>query len=102
MANNINAAIDCGEMLTIAESAQLYATLLAELAEGHIVAVDLSRVQRIDVAGIQVLLGFSREVALQGQSVDWGTPSETFLKSVAMLGLEAEMGLQTHSGNNGE
>lgn len=102
MADNIHAAIDCGEMLTVTESAQLYATLLAELAEGHVVAVDVSRIQRIDAAAIQVLLGFSQEAGLQGQSVDWGTPSEAFLESVALLGLEAEMGLQVHSDNNGE
>lgn len=102
MTESSTVSIDCGETLTIAESGQLYATLLAELAEGHAVAPDVSRIQRIDAAGAQVLLAFCREVALQGQSVDWGTPSDAFCKSVALLGLETELGLDTHSDNNGE
>lgn len=95
-------SIDCGETLTIAESGQLYATLLAELAEGRPVQPDVSHIQRIDAAGIQVLLSFYREASLQGQPVDWGVPSDAFLKSVAMLGLEAEMGVSANSDNNEE
>lgn len=102
MADDSVVSIDCGETLTIAQSGQLYATLLAELAEGRVVQPDVSQIQRIDAAGVQILLGFCREAELQGQSIDWGNPSEAFLKSVALLGLEAEMGVKTNSDNNEE
>lgn len=102
MADDDIVSIDCGETLTIAESGQLYATLLAELAEGREVQPDVSQIQRIDAAGVQVLLGFCREAALQGQTVAWGNPSEAFCKSIALLGLESEMGIKTNSDNNEE
>ena len=80
--------IECGESLNIAGVGDLYAELLALLAEGKQVAFNVSQVERIDAASLQMLYAFSKEAAEQGNPLAWDQPSDAFCSSVKLLGLE--------------
>jgi len=98
MAENDTIAIACGEALGIAEVADVYATLLAALAEGSSVDLDISQLERVDAAALQMLYAFSKERATQGSSLTWTAPSEAFSRSAKLLGLAELMNLE----NNGQ
>ena len=85
--------IDCGDALNIAGVGDLYAELLTLLAEGKPVAIDVSKIERIDAASLQMLYAFSKEAAEQGNPLGWDNPSEAFCSSVKLLGLAQMMGI---------
>ncbi|OUR73970.1 hypothetical protein A9Q78_02005 [Methylophaga sp. 41_12_T18] len=81
----------------IAEVADLYAKLLASLAEGHPVKLDVSKIERVDAAAIQMLYAFSKEHAAHGTAISWVSPSEAFIRSTRLLGLAERMNLDDNS-----
>jgi anti-anti-sigma regulatory factor len=98
MAENDTIAIACGEALGIAEVADVYETLLVALAEGSSVDLDISKLERVDAAALQMLYAFSKEMATQGSSLTWTSPSEAFSRSTKLLGLAELINLE----NNGQ
>jgi anti-anti-sigma regulatory factor len=98
MAENDTIAIACGEALGIADVADVYATLLSALAEGSSVDLDISKLERIDAAALQMLYAFSKELATQGSSLTWTMPSEAFSRSAKLLGMTELVNLE----NNGQ
>jgi anti-anti-sigma regulatory factor len=96
MAENDTIAIACGEALGIAEVADVYATLLAALAEGSPVDLDISKLESVDAAALQMLYAFSKEMATQGSSLTWTSPSEAFSRSSKLLGLAELMNMENN------
>ena len=93
MAENQAVAIDCGEALGIADVADVYAALMAALAEGSHVDLDISKLERIDAAALQMLYAFSKEMATHGASLNWAPASEAFDRSAKLLGLAELMNM---------
>lgn len=91
--------IDCGEALGIADVADLYAKLLATLAEGGPVNLDVSKLERIDAAAIQMIYAFSKELSVHGSTLSWSSPSDAFCRSVTLLGLAEQMNIAADSGS---
>jgi len=85
--------IECGEVLGIADVGELYAKLLSELAEGNEVSFDVSQIERIDAAALQVMYAYSKEVKTHGQNLTWSSPSEAFMRSARLIGLASTMNL---------
>lgn len=81
--------IDCGEQLTIACCAEIYAQLLAAMAEGQAVSIDVSRVTKADTAALQLLYAFQRDARAQGLVTIWSNPSKVFCDAVDILGMGA-------------
>lgn len=81
--------IHCGEQLTIAHCADLYAQLLAAMVEGQAVNIDLSEVERVDTAALQLLYDFQRDAVIQDLVVLWAKPSKVFCDAVDTLGMDA-------------
>lgn len=81
--------IQCGEQLTVAQVADLYPRLLATLAEGQAVSIDISAIERTDAAGIQLLYGFQRDAVAQQLVIIWSQASNIFCDAVDILGMEA-------------
>ena len=90
--------IDCGESLTIADVGKLYAELLLPLVEGKQVSLDVSKIERIDTAAIQLLYAFCKEVRIQGYSVKWNQPSQTFCECVRLSGLAEQINIEDDVG----
>jgi ABC-type transporter Mla MlaB component len=88
MADNI-IEIDCGESLTIAQVAEMYARLLTSLAEEQAVSIDISRIARIDTAAVQLLYSFQRDAKAQGIVIIWSDSSKVFCDAVDILGMSA-------------
>jgi ABC-type transporter Mla MlaB component len=85
--------IDCGEMLTIADVGDLYARLLALVADGKSISFDCSKVERIDAAALQMILAVTKEAISQSNTVEFIEPSQTFLSNVAVLGLASKLNI---------
>ncbi|WP_417499897.1 STAS domain-containing protein [Methylophaga sp.] len=81
--------INCAESVTIAQVADLYAQLLMAMAEGQAIQINLSDIERIDTAVIQLFYSFSRNAQLQGLVVIWSNPSQLFCEAVDRLGIKA-------------
>lgn len=77
--------------------ADFYATLLTSLAEGGPVVLDVSNIERIDAAAMQMLYAFSKELTSHGASLNWISPSEAFCRSAKLLGLVELMNLTDNS-----
>jgi len=97
MAETKTIEIGCGDALGIAEVADFYATLLTTLAEGGQVELDVSKLERIDAAALQMLYAFSKELVSHGATLTWLSPSEAFCRSAKLLGLEELMKLSDNS-----
>jgi anti-anti-sigma regulatory factor len=72
--------------LTICNVAETAALLLSALELGDDVAVDLSAVQRIDSAAVQLLVAGKKEAELKGVSLTW-TLSEPLRGFAASIGV---------------
>ena len=80
--------IDCSEQLTIAQCAEVYQQLLAAMAEGQAVNIDVSQLQRIDTAALQLFFSFQRDARAQGLVTIWSEPSKVFCDAVDILGMD--------------
>lgn len=89
--------VDFGEMLTIANVGEIYAQLLALMADGKSVSLDCSKIERIDTAGLQLLLAYAKEAENQSLPLDWQAPSESFVQSASSLGLASMLNLEQNS-----
>lgn len=81
--------IQCGEQLTIGQCADIYAQLLAAMAEGQAVSIDISAVERVDAASLQLLYSFQRDAQSQGLVTIWSEPSKVFCDAVDIVGMDA-------------
>lgn len=86
MSNTIN-DIELGGSLGIAQVNTVYAQLLVSLAEEQAVNLDLSHIERVDTAAIQLLYSFQREAIAQGLVIIWSNPSKVFCDAVDILGI---------------
>ncbi len=80
-------------VITLAEVSHLKESLL-----GHIGArqfqVDVSKVEHIDTAGLQLLLAFSKALEKQGGKIIWLGWSAAYSNTAELLGLTAALGLE--------
>ncbi|TBW55436.1 STAS domain-containing protein [Marinobacter halodurans] len=81
------AEIDCGQVFGIAEVADVYARLYAAIEENLDIKLDISRLERIDTAALQLLYGLERDAAAHGVRLCWSDPSAAFLESAGILGM---------------
>lgn len=98
MSDNEATVIDCGDALGIAQVGDMYAHLLSELAEGHDVQFNVSNVERIDTAAIQMIYAFSKEAGKLGHALKWEGASEAFVRSARILGLATLMNMEDNAG----
>lgn len=66
--------------------------LSADFGDGE-VRVDGSAVERVDTAGLQLLVAFVQHHTSQGRVVSWTRASEVLSRSAARLGLTASLNL---------
>jgi phospholipid transport system transporter-binding protein len=76
-------AADC----TVADAGTLKAGLAKLLDDEGVVALDISAVQRIDTAGLQVIATFVRERDSHGRQVEWRGEAPALTAAARLLGL---------------
>jgi ABC-type transporter Mla MlaB component len=78
---------------TVADAGTLCSGLEKLLKDPGVVKLDISAIQRIDTAGLQVIGAFARERAAQQLAVAWQGDSAAFVSAAKLLGLTALLGL---------
>ena len=88
-----DAIIHLGAHLTIREAVPLRAELLERVDAVDLVALDAAGVQKVDTAGLQVLLAFTRQRRAAAVETIWTGCSEVLRKAALALDLAQALGL---------
>jgi len=78
---------------TVSEAASLKERLAPLLEESQPVTLDVNAVQRVDTAGLQVIMAFVRERAGRGRTVEWQGAAPALTGAAQLLGLTSLLGL---------
>jgi len=87
-------AADC----TVAEADALKSALAGRLDESEPVTVDVSALQRIDTAGLQLLAAFVRDRRTAGHTVAWRGRAPALEAAAGLLGLHHMLELPGEAG----
>ena len=87
-----------GPSLCISEVVEIKA-MFDEAAAEDIIIVDSAAVEKVDTAGIQLLLAFQLQAENFGQQVEWKTPSEALTKAAENLGLADKLSFEPQASN---
>lgn len=74
---------------TVADAGTLKSGLAKLLETSSVVTLDVSAVQRIDTAGLQILTTFVRERESQGRQVQWQGSAPALALAAQLLGLRS-------------
>ncbi len=80
--------VDLGVSCTLHEAAALRTACMAALESKDPPALDGSRVERVDTAGLQVLVGFTIDCMERSLHFTWAGRSETLVRGIRLLGIE--------------
>ena len=83
-----------GPVVSIAEVKNLYMHLQAYIDTEGDIYVDASRVQMLDMAGLQLLLVFVLELEKSQRTVHWQNPSPVFRQAAELMDLSGSLRLQ--------
>jgi anti-anti-sigma factor len=86
-------ALQLSGSLTIYEARDMQAVLLEAFRQGTAMAADLSEVQEIDAAGLQLLVALARNCRNAGLSLQFDHPSPAVTEALRWSGLADELGL---------
>jgi phospholipid transport system transporter-binding protein len=92
------ASLILGADCTLREAGNLKSRLLAAEPGSNGVTLDGRAVERIDTAGLQLLVAFARREAASGRPVAWVSASDELLGASARLGLLEVLGLPARTG----
>ena len=88
--------IRLGPALSINEVVELKA-MFDDVPGEDVIVIGLSAVEKVDTAGIQLLLAFQQQAENFGQQVEWKAPSEVLKRAAENLGLADRLGFGTPS-----
>jgi ABC-type transporter Mla MlaB component len=83
---------------TVADAGSLKSGLAKLLESSAAVTLDVSAVQRIDTAGLQVIAAFVRERESHGRQVQWQGSAAALATAARLLGLSALFKLPAAAG----
>tara|TARA_R110002050_G_scaffold268113_1_gene409976 strand:- start:25795 stop:26091 length:297 start_codon:yes stop_codon:yes gene_type:complete len=83
--------IDCGDTFDMANVADMYMRMLSHLAEDDLIQFNVSKVERIDTAAMQMIYAFSKEATQQGHILRWEGASDVFVRTAELLGVATLM-----------
>ncbi len=78
---------------TLHEAIELQFLLLTTKCASDTVIVDGALVERVDTAGLQLLVAFALDQARAGRSLRWSGASDLLVRSSRRLGLDTVLGL---------
>lgn len=77
----------------ISDAAQLKSALTPLVGAAAVVRLDVSALQRIDSAALQILCAFLRERRSRKRATEWQGVPAVLRQAASLLGLSAELGL---------
>lgn len=87
----VNITLD--PVITLTEVSQLKDSLLGHIGASEI-HIDVSKVEHIDTAGMQLLLSFSKAIQKKGGKLSWTGWSAAYSGTAELLGLTSEVGVK--------
>jgi ABC-type transporter Mla MlaB component len=87
-----------GPECTVADADALKSALASRLDEAGPVTLDVSALQRIDTAGVQLLAAFVRDRRTAGRAVAWGGRAAALETAAELLGLHHMLELPGEAG----
>jgi ABC-type transporter Mla MlaB component len=88
-----SATVTCGDVLDISVVTTKYNELKQMLNNAQTIEVSAAELQRIDGAGVQLLVALFREAADQGKVISWKDTSESLLEAASLLGVKNHLQL---------
>lgn len=82
-------ALDLGSSCTLTEVAALRAACIAALDSKDPPVIDGTRVERVDAAGVQVLVGFTIDCMERSVNFSWTGRSPQLAHAIHLLGVDA-------------
>ena len=83
---------------TVAEADALKSELARRLDESETVTVDVTALQRIDTAGLQLLAAFVRDRRTAGRTIAWRGRAAALEAAAGLLGLDSMLGFADEAG----
>ncbi len=74
--------------LNIAHVSELKLELESAIASEENILIDISKVQSIDTATLQLLFTFKQQATIDSKPIVWHKPSNTFLATAKLMGLQ--------------
>jgi ABC-type transporter Mla MlaB component len=91
---SVTLAAEC----TVAEADALKSELARRLDEPETITLDVTALQRIDTAGLQLLAAFVRDRRTAGRSIAWQGRAAALEAAAALLGLNSMLELPGEAG----
>ena len=88
--------IDCGSNLTIDRAEEFLGQLRCVPVEVSNVTLGTEALERVDAAGLQILIAFFKEARRRGMTVSCEQPSKVLIEAARLLGLSEELGLSRY------
>ena len=85
--------ISCGESLDIDHITSFYSRFNKGMQKSSVVIVKADTVNKVDTAGLQLLLVVIKELSLSGGRLEWKKPSKKLIEVASLLGLTDQLGL---------
>jgi len=79
------------DQLGIQTVSDVKAELESAIAADGAIVLDVSEVESVDAAALQLLVAFVQHAALKKREFEWFEPTDVFLKTVDLMGLKAAM-----------
>jgi len=80
--------IECSVVFDISVVTDFKAMLQQTIAGGQAIVLDVSKVERVDTAALQLLTVLCQDSVLKGLEVSWFNPSEPFTYAAKLTGLD--------------
>lgn len=90
--------VSCGTDLNIQNAQGLKERLIKALSKAPTCTLNGSKVERVDSAGMQLLIAFFKEAEQSNVTIKWQAPSESLIKAGRLLGVIEPLKLETYSG----
>lgn len=90
-------SFSCGEALDITNAAALHTRLERSLQKASVIEFKADAVDKVDTAGLQLIVSIKKEVETLGGGIVWKKPSEKLITSAKALGLSKHLGLESFS-----
>ena len=85
-------------LCTLREAVAMKGQLLERLDQAGDVEIDAGRVEKIDTAGLQLLVAFSRQLRESHRTLAWKAVAPELTRAAAQLGLADTLGLPATEG----
>jgi ABC-type transporter Mla MlaB component len=80
--------VSCGRLLDVSAARELHYSLRQSLDSELPIEIDVSVVERIDAAILQLLYAFVRDAISSGKKLSWNQPTQAFLAAAQLLQLQ--------------